>query len=180
MGLWDFLTKDNRINHNFNEKDRELSLQRRQEAKELATLRQSHALAEEKARHETKMIELNMEKLEKQYEYEDLLAEQEEELPAVAGISEEGQMMMQLLKTITPQVRPPAVVANNFSTPPPTTAGSISDEELLKLWQQVPPNIKAFVPKCNDEQIKEFVTQKMIPNADEDTLNRAVRLARNT
>jgi len=178
MGLFDFLTGKSKANYGFSEKDRELSIERRRRQKELEDLRQSNLLEEEKERHDTKMYELKIAKLEKRMEYEDLMDDGSEDLPVSSGISEEGQMMMQLLKTI-PQLKqsqPAPTITPPVSSP--SVPVVISDEQMQTMWAQVPAHIKAVVPKCNDDQIKEFVSAQMIPNADADTLNRAVKLAR--
>jgi len=178
MGIVEFFTGKSKANYGFSEKDRELSIERRRRAKELEDLRQTNLLDEEKERHETKMYELKISKLEKQMEYEDLLDDGTDEPIATPGISEEGQLFMQLMNKIPALQSRPAQGVPPQSPPPLQPSPVVSDEQLQAMWAQVPITAKAMIPKCNDDQIKEFILAHMIPNADAETLNRAVKLAR--
>ena len=173
MGLFGFSIVKSKSNHAFDEKDRELSAKRRRDAAELDALQKENRLAQEKIMHETRMLELKMLKEEKQQEYEDLLGEEEDILPQSA-MSEEGMMFLELLKKVSPA----SAVGGTSSPPPvnsvpPAAASSFSD-----IWANIPPNIKALAKTVNDEQLKEFIKVKIMPTADDTTLNAAVQYVR--
>jgi len=160
-----FKRKDARHNHMFDDKDRELSLERKRMNIELENAKKKNMIAEENMRHKLEM------------------AQMQDELDELTGYDDDddddGKVSTMLLslfdkaKSLTPAASPqPQTIASS-------PAGvSISDEDLKQLWDGVPQMAKDYAPKCTDAQVCEFIKVKMLPQADDETIQRALKVVR--
>jgi hypothetical protein len=164
--MWSiFKKRPANINHSFDDRDRELSLERKRMNIELDNARKRNEIEEENMRHELEMARM-------QDELDDFLGEEEPH-----GMTIEDQAAMKLINAIN--LTPPQNAS--YITPQQTVSAvgvSISDEELLKMWQAMPPQAKAASKVSTDEQLSEFMKVKLMPNADTDTLQRAIKIIR--
>lgn len=174
MGLFGWFKKDARANHSFDEKDRELALERRRQNIELENLKRQNALDEERIRHEIKMAELQAEL--------DEFADDEPPYDAMpqgyAGMAPEDAVAMRLIDRAFEARGNPVKQAATAASPAAPAAKRYTDAELSELWQRVPDTVKAMAPRCTDAQVCEFIKARMMPDADEDTMQRALKLAR--
>jgi hypothetical protein len=160
MGLFSKWFKDPRANHSFDEKDRELSAARRRMNIEIENLRKEQEMERLRKEHELHMIEM-------QAQIDDLVGLDDEY--AGGQMSPEDALAMKLIDKIGEKKTEAA---------PPASTRSYTDDEIANIWSNVPSAHKILVPQCTDEQIKEYVTKQLLPQADADTLQRCVRLAR--
>lgn len=162
MGLLSWIKgKDARANHAFDEKDRELSAARRRINIEIDNLKKEQELERLRMEHALKMADL-------QDQMDEILGD-EEEVYQNPQMSPEDALAMKLIDRIGEKK---AAVTQT------TSKKSYSDAELTAMWEKVPLIAKQQIPKSTDENIKEFVLKYGAPDADEDTLNRCVKLAR--
>lgn len=167
---WGRKSKDPRVNHFFSDDDRSRAAEINREK---ATLRRKEQLLE----HEIKMRELEL----RQAEIEDQLAqfdldEEEEGQPMDA----EAMLMQILAPAIAArftQQAPPAQPTNQPQPAPPADTKRIPDEQLREFYSQIPGNIKAAARVASDERIEEEVL-KVFPDADDDTLDRAIKIVK--
>ncbi len=65
------------------------------------------------------------------------------------------------------------LTTHNDATPPP----AFSDLQLIEMWDNTPEKYKMMARVMSDDKIREFINKQM-PNADEDTINRALKIIR--
>jgi hypothetical protein len=176
MGFMDwFRTKDARANHDFNDKDRELSKEIRRQRAEIASLKMQHEIERERVHHELEMSRL-------QQQLEDMQPEDDDE-PEEKSTDPMDVMMMAILSKMTSNS--PAVVPNTNTeqiktTVPLTTAGvSLTDEQINDYWDNMPKFQKVIARKATDEQIKNLLQNK-IPGINEDSISRCIATIRGT
>jgi len=154
--LTNIFRKKEHKGHTLTDQDRELSLQ----------IRQSQAVQREELRRLTiEMEKLKVEAFRKKIDKASI----EDTLIALAipFISEK----LNLKNNTAPSVN------NNSELVTPPTENKITDEHLQLTWNATNESIRKQLLKLNDEQLKETI-RKYKPSYDEDTLNRAVSIAR--
>lgn len=170
MGLLDwFKSKDARANHDFNDKDRELSKEIRRQRAEINALKMQHELERERVHHELEMTRL-------QQQLEDM--QPEEEIPEEGGGNTTDMMMMAILSKMmnnTPGVSTQPTSSLRDSPVAPLTPGvSLSDEQINEYWENMPKFQKILAKKATDEQIGNIIRNK-IPGIDQDSIDRCIR-----
>jgi len=119
--------------------------------------------------HEIRMRELQMQLNDLDYE---LNGEEETE----TGNSPDMMLMSLFSQILNKQ----PVQANSINTPEIVKQPEqivLSDEQLLKMWNNVPNQYKAMVKIMSDAKLIEFL-QKNIGNIDTDTTHRALAIIR--
>lgn len=177
MGLFNFLTKDKEVkqkNYTFSDEDREFSKEIRERKKqiELAKLDEQYSL--EKLRLEKQKLELQRDIDKIKEEYED-----DEDIPDVSDNSAENELIKLFAPMLIKNINQPAPVPQTTSSASetPLPKNSVSDAELNSLWDKTPLQAKQFVKTITDEELKIHLA-KQLPNADADTINRAVSIIR--
>jgi hypothetical protein len=164
MGLFGFFKKDARNNHTFDEKDRDLAVTARRQRAELDNLRREQEIEELRMKHDIRMAEL-------QADMEDLVGE--DAAPQGDGMSPEDRIAMKLIDKIGERKTPPPAAT-------PQGAKEYTEEELKAKWADVPPVYKAVAKQSTDEQIKEYLHVRLLPDANPESINRALQVIRTT
>ncbi len=172
MGMFSWFRhkNSNYTGRTFTDEDRDTSAEIRAAKKEIALL---------KLQREDELHKLKIEKqrLELQAEIEDLRAVFEDSDDNTTDSDDITATMLKIFgpaiaATITPKQT--AIAATDEQ---PQGKIRISDDELKRLWDDTPKKYKIFVPSLDDATIKTYLLAKM-PNLDEDTQNRALKIVR--
>ena len=148
MGLFNFLTKDKEIKQKgyiFSDEDREFSKEVREKKKhiELSKLDEQYNL--EKLRIEKQKLELQRDIDKIKEEYED-----DEDLPNISNESTESELIKLFAPLVIKNMKPVSPVNSSVSeTSLPKK--SVSDTELLAIWENTPENIKKLALTLSDE-----------------------------
>ena len=156
--------------YKFSDDDRRLSAEVRRKKAELQ-------MEIDKLNAEKEKLRLNTEIEELKQQYEDLTASDEEEPPQ--GGSTADTLLTALLAMI--------LKGNTSPTPQPITpqpqisgspvANALSDEQLQEIWGNIPEMYKQKAKKMKDADLANFIKFQM-PTADQDTIERAIRIVR--
>jgi len=106
-------------------------------------------------------------------EIEDELAEYADDEPDAPDgyMTPEDRLAMKLIDKIGEPKAPPQQI-------PQSSKRKYTDNEIKALWSNISPTHKAYVPKCTDDQIREFAVKMVAADADDDSLSRMVAVAR--
>lgn len=182
MALFDIFKKKEvlpgRVNHDFDETDRQISLERRQLN---AMLRNQ--------RFEIEKLQLEQQKLELQQEIDDIkagIAEYSSEDTDEDSGSPMEAMFMKIMTQIlsksqplgTAKESPSSVSSLNaaMSVSPPEV--ELTEIQLKQIWKETPKLYKEASKKLSDEQLKGYVKQQ-IPNISNASLLNAIKVIRN-
>lgn len=152
MGLFSWFMpkqKDKRTNHDFNDEEREMSAQTNKFKAQIKRLEMQKA-------HEIEMLRLEKERLELQFDLDDLKGIEEEEDIEQPNSFEEmmmGVLAKSINKTNSLQKEAVSSVETNSFSPP--TRRRLTDEQLLQIWKTTPN--KETIKKLNSEQIREYL-----------------------
>lgn len=186
MGLFNwFRTKteeERKVRHVFTDEDREFSKQITQAKRELELAKISREDSLHKLKMEKEKIQLDLEIEELKQQYSDLT---EDEPDTQENDTDYVKMFLPLL--LAGINKPTSTVATAPVSNAPTTSTSsqmeqkqltsLTDEQMEQIWENTPIQYKLASKTMSDEQIKSFIQQKL-PNADADTLLRAIRVIR--
>lgn len=164
MGFFDmFKRKDKRVNHEFSDEERDLSLQKRKLQAEL-----------QRQRFELETLRLQQEKLELQDQIEQFKANLEPEE------DEEGDtdsVLMLLLSKVLGGNSPVVAqsVSNSERVTPPTNTQHMTDEQLQAMIDSIPSKYVKIARKMDENSLKGYIKSNM-PSLDEDSIHRAILL----
>lgn len=150
------------VNHTFDEEERELSWKRRKLNHELDEMRRRHEAEEERARHHLEMLEIQAEIKELQDATGDGSDSVEDKMAMV---------LIEKLMTSKPSAAPDVLK-------PTLERPAVTDAQLRDIWDSVPVEIRSRAPECSDDQIREFIKARVLPSADEATIDRALAYVR--
>lgn len=177
MGLFNLFNKNKEVkqkSYTFSDEDREFSKEIRERKKQIELSKLDEQYNLEKLRIEKQKLELqrDIDKIKEEYE-------EDEDLPDVSNDSTENE----LIKLFAPMLiqnmnkNKPVSPNNSSASETPLPKNSVSDAELHSLWDKTPQQAKEFVKTITDEELKIYLARQL-PNADADTLNRAVSIIR--
>jgi len=179
MGLKEFFSRkkrDNRVNYDFDDEDRQISLAKRQERSIYQREKAKYDLEELRINHQIEMMErrADLEQL------KELLSDSGKQ---ESGNIEEAALMMLLSKfaNTQPHANTPAPVTptqQNTISPPEDAGVHYSDEQLKNYWDSMPKFVKKLAKNMTDEQLGAEISSRM-PSMDDDSINRAIGIIRN-
>jgi len=176
MALFDIFKKEKKKQYVFDDEDRKVSAEIRERKKqhELAKLDDEYSL--NKLRIEKQKLELQMDIDKIKAEYEE-----DEEIPDISENSTENELIKMVAPLIIQNMnKQQSPIQNNSSVPDNRALPnkiSISDTELFAIWERTPQQVKQYAKTISDETLKEHLA-KQLPNADGDTLQRAILIVR--
>lgn len=173
--------KREKTGHTLTDEDREASKELRAKKKEIDMMKLEREDLINKMKFEKQKLELQ----EEIDELKGLFDEEDETLP-----KNEDDTTTALLKMFAPALiskfaqqtqNTPAYSSPSPQQIPPTTPlnskVSISDEELLKLWEETPTAAKLYSKSMSDETIITTLKAKF-PNVDDESINRGLKIIR--
>jgi len=168
MGIFDIFKKkqkDNRVNYDFEQEDRELSLKIRRQKAELKQLEMQRQTELDRLEYEKRKIQI------------------EQELEELRGVSfdeeeETGDSVDNTLITLLAGI----FAKNNSSVSPPPiqqkpASVTLTNEQITEYLDSIPKPALKIAKNWNDEQLSKFLETQM-PNLETETINRAISLFR--
>jgi len=178
MSIFNIFSKKEKkkVGYVFNDSDRALSMEMREKKKEIELLK----LERENELHK---LRIEKQKLELQQEIDELKGLYDEEEPSIS----EDNMTSDLIKMFAPMLvnqikhqspnSSPLNINQTTTSNPSISLKSISDEELLALWNETPQKYKDYAKTMSDENVLKTL-QNHTPGCDVDTYSRALKIVR--
>lgn len=167
-------TKDKRNNHTFDDEEREISKEITRKKAELRKLQLEREDGLHKLEIEKKKLELQKQIEETKYALEEFEEDDYED-----DYEEDNPMDTTIKNFLSGILLKSQNNTANSNITPESNGVVLSDEQLKTIWNNTPQQYKLISKQMNDEQIKTFIKQQM-PTANEETLNRALYIVRNT
>lgn len=177
MGLFQWLFKKKPNKYVFDDSDRESSKEIREKKKEIELLK----LDRENEIHKLKIMKQKLELESEIQELQEAFSDDEDFYP-----EKESDSTTELIKMFAPMFINKAPV----SAPIPTDKASNSsnpmeqkqhftDEQIKAIWDNTPKMARMFAKKADEQTIK-IQIQKQIPNIDDDSIARAIKLIKSS
>lgn len=167
MGFLDWFKRKEHPGHILDDEDRKIGVETRQMRSLAKREKEKLELERERLNHEIEMMRMRAELEELQA---DLYGDEEDEQPE--GTSNEALLASVLMPMLTRQQAPP---------PPPAPVmpakRTYSDAEISALLGAIPKNLRKVVKKLPDEALIARA-QQYAPDADENTISRALEMIR--
>ena len=179
MGFFDwFKTKqiDKRNNHKFDELDREISQEYRQKKAELQQLK----LERENELHKLRIEREKLMLIDEINELKGMYEEEEEEQPNKT----EDVILTAILGAIANKKNNqtetnPTETPSSMNSMQSVGGVSLSNDELQHLWENVPNNYKRIARKMDNASLAAYL-KTQLPNANTDSINRAIMIIKET
>jgi hypothetical protein len=170
MGFWNIFKrkeKDNRTNHDFNEEDRNLSLEIRKQKAELKRL-------ELERESELRKLEFEKRKIQLQEEIDELKGEDFEDYEE-EGSSSDAMLMMLLSKVLG---NSPQTTAETHTSPlnnSQVSAVDFSEEQIKEIWEKLPNSYKKYAKGLTEESLRNLI-KTQIPTASNKSIDIAIKV----
>lgn len=170
--MWPFKKKENSSpngGHTLDEVDRANSIESRKINLEL-----------KKAERDLKLLEIEREKALVQADIDDLVGDDGDDPMMSAVLGMLAPKLSPQLQNLIPGVqKSDASITSPNEEQSPTPGINMTDEQLIKIYNRLPPHIKKQAKKLPDDEVRSLI-QGSLGALNEDSLNRAVAIVKNS